>query len=120
MLEYPDPLPNSEFRPSVTTRSSDKDSDGGTVSERLDPGHRHFSLLHWLYPSTLLPGAWPLGGAGPTAGGSDSASARPMDQVLADAAAATLRHKLDGIPRGDKAARMAPPKEGGGGGHTSW
>jgi hypothetical protein len=25
------------------------------VNEELDPGHRHFSSMHWLYPSTFAP-----------------------------------------------------------------
>ena len=26
-----------------------------TVTEDGDPGHRHFSSMHWLYPGTFLP-----------------------------------------------------------------
>jgi hypothetical protein len=47
--EYPDEL-------AITTSST---SSGGNVTMKItedaDLGHRHFSLLHWLYPSSFLP-----------------------------------------------------------------
>ena len=33
-----------------------------TVSEDGDPGHRHFSSMHWLYPGTFLPSDGKLSG----------------------------------------------------------
>ena len=35
--------------------ASDPISGETVFSEDLDPGHRHFSGLHWLYPNTFLP-----------------------------------------------------------------
>ena len=127
VLEYPNPLPNSEFHSGISRGGGKDGDDTSRVSERLDPGHRHFSLLHWLYPSSLLPGASPLGGH--SSSSLSPAQSDPFDQVLAAAAAATLHYKLEGTiaatsgtPRHNiKNNNARPtPREGGGGGHTSW
>ena len=65
-MEYPD---------SLGQQASDQAT---TVNEGLDPGHRHFSPMLWLYPASLQPGAGatqPTGGAyGGAEGGGDGSN----------------------------------------------
>lgn len=51
--EYPynHPFPAA----AADTIAAGAESPGTVFSEDLDPGHRHFSGLHWLYPNTFLP-----------------------------------------------------------------
>ena len=49
IIEYPKPFPNAII--------SDLNSIDGTqrILDTLDPGHRHFSHLHWVYPGLFHP-----------------------------------------------------------------
>jgi hypothetical protein len=65
ILEYPAPYPSAKTDAPVTHSSKIRSQQGVTnkiptsvfinVSEKGDPGHRHFSSMHWLYPGTFLP-----------------------------------------------------------------
>lgn len=65
ILEYPAPYPSAKTDAPVTHSSNIRSqqsltnkipsSVSITVSEKGDPGHRHFSSMHWLYPGTFLP-----------------------------------------------------------------
>ena len=105
ILEYPAPFPqavtdapppgrtttstgtstSSTTTSTSSTRNNDRPSAAAAsaaprfaVSETIDPGHRHFSHMHWLYPGTFLP--------------SDPRYSDPA--ALYRAAAATLAHKV--------------------------
>jgi len=49
ILEYPAAIPG------VSTDANHVPSSGMFISEDVDPGHRHFSSMHWLYPGLFLP-----------------------------------------------------------------
>lgn len=50
VMEYPDECSTKRVMIPPDTLSNHFQ-----VDEEFDLGHRHFSLLHWLYPATLLP-----------------------------------------------------------------
>lgn len=54
-LEYPAPL--LSMLPQLGRTASDVKSDGKTraLITEVDPGHRHWSALHWLYPGIFAP-----------------------------------------------------------------
>ena len=60
VLEYPTPLASAGVRtdvsPPVLGSSVVHITKGGRleVMEGPDPGHRHFSGMHWLYPNTFV------------------------------------------------------------------
>lgn len=72
ILEYPAPYPSAETDAPVTHPSNIRSQQSVTskiptsvsitVSEKGDPGHRHFSSMHWLYPGTFLPSDGKLSG----------------------------------------------------------
>jgi alpha-L-fucosidase 2 len=74
ILEYPAPLSDAAVH--AESRESQGQSGVMTVTEELDAGHRHFSSMHWLYPSSTLP----LSGHG--------------GQILLEAAKTTLDRKV--------------------------
>ena len=74
ILEYPAPLSDAAVH--VESRESRGRSGVMVVTEELDSGHRHFSSMHWLYPSSVLP----LSGRG--------------GQMLLEAAKTTLDKKI--------------------------
>ena len=50
LLEYPAAIPG------VSTDASQGSAGGEMlITEDVDPGHRHFSAFHWLYPGHFLP-----------------------------------------------------------------
>eukprot|EP00978_Attheya_sp_CCMP212_P007468 scaffold17308_cov51-Attheya_sp.AAC.1 len=99
VLEYPTPLASAGVHTDVSpvlagsvVQSSNHTNVGGRleVMEGPDPGHRHFSCMHWLYPNTFVQTRTSNAGLS----GND---------VLMTAARATLDWKRDS-----------------GGGHTGW
>eukprot|EP01032_Pedospumella_encystans_P011336 gene11336-13183_t len=46
---------NTDYVQGQNKMASDSLTRETVFSEDLDPGHRHFSGLHWLYPNTFLP-----------------------------------------------------------------
>lgn len=64
-----------------------------SVSETLDPGHRHFSLLHWLYPANFLPHTASCLLSGSSLSPLESASPTAAAETLFAAAKASLQRK---------------------------
>ena len=48
IMEYPKPFPNAKTDVNINQGNQ-------RVIESLDPGHRHFSHLHWVYPGLFHP-----------------------------------------------------------------
>lgn len=88
-MEYPDSWV-SRFSPSDSSLRAANE----VVDETVDPGHRHFSGVHWLYPGTLHH---------PVLGSAIDADVEYNNRALFSAAGKFMQHKKQG-----------------GGGHTSW
>lgn len=58
ILEYPNPFPKSQITQHENDIAAETLPSGSSVvSEDLDPGHRHFSAMHWVFPNTFFPEA---------------------------------------------------------------
>jgi len=53
ILEFPYPYPRAQC--DIGTGAIPTPPDPDIITDTIDPSHRHFSHLHWLYPGTLLP-----------------------------------------------------------------
>eukprot|EP01038_Epipyxis_sp_PR26KG_P011082 gene11082-14877_t len=61
IMEYPQAIPSSMLKSLHSENNHDNNKSDLTddslyiINQNLDIGHRHYSLMHWLYPNIFLP-----------------------------------------------------------------
>jgi len=54
IVEYPDPIMQQYWSSPDARNPNLNDARMGGIQDDVDPGHRHFSGMHWLFPSVFM------------------------------------------------------------------